>query len=94
MLPARYASVPELTRIAGIQLNKRVSLQRQRTELSFFTGQFPQASGPTLQSRHAIILRLAALFEGEHPTSGIADGSVRKKTKKIAYTQRDRRAIS
>ena len=84
--------VPELTRSAGIQLNKRVSLRRQQIELRCFTGQFPQRPG---RPRSKAVTRHTPLggFVRGRP-AGIADGSSRKKTKKGAYTQRARRAIS
>jgi hypothetical protein len=54
--------VPELTRSAGIQLNKRVSLRRRPERIdSRQPDNFP-ASGPSVAKPSGVILRLAALF--------------------------------
>jgi hypothetical protein len=54
--------VPELTRSAGIKLNKLDSLQRHVDALRLHAGQFPHIRARAWQSRRAIIFRLAALF--------------------------------
>jgi hypothetical protein len=56
--------VPDLTRSADIQLNKRVSLHRRGRALGSATlDNFPKRPGPHQRSRQAIILRLAALLQ-------------------------------
>ena len=58
----RPAPVPELTRSAGIQLNKRVSLRLLAERIgSHQPDNFP-APGPSMAKPPGVILRLAALF--------------------------------
>jgi hypothetical protein len=78
--------VPELTRSAGIQLNKRVSLQRQRTELSFFTGQFPQTSGPTRSKPSRDHTPLGGFVRGRAPDQPVLPMAASEKEPKRVLT--------
>jgi hypothetical protein len=61
-LTSFLSTVPELTRNASIQLNRRLSLRGQLRPLSSPHRTISPRPGPPRQSRQAIILRLAALF--------------------------------
>ena len=54
--------VPELTRSADIQLNKRVSLRRRAERIGSHQPDNSPASGPSMAKPPGVILRLAALF--------------------------------
>jgi hypothetical protein len=62
---ASQPQVPELTRIAGIQLNERVSLRCDEDCLPSSHRTIPQTSGPTSAKPSGVIFRLAALFSCE-----------------------------